>query len=76
MGREFVLKALCIAVSAVPWVVLGASFVLFGVEPTLCVLWDMAKVVLGLFAAAVLVLFVRACGLELYERVFEADEAK
>lgn len=73
MSKEFMLKALCIAISAIPWAVLVVLTVLFGLDAVLFGIWTAVKAIFALCVIVIVVLFVRACGLELYERAFERN---
>lgn len=65
-------KVLCMAIATVPWAILVVLMAIFGVVNVLVT-------IVALFGAisvlSVVILFVRACGLELYERVFERKRA-
>ena len=63
--------ALCMCIAALPWLVLVVLMATFGVTN---VLVTIALMLVAIFVLIVVVLFVRACGLELYERVFDGNE--
>lgn len=73
MGREALLKAACMAVASVPFVTIVVCCVMFGVIRTIGAVLIVAAVFVGLL---IMVAFIRACGLELYERFFmKSDES-
>lgn len=73
MGREALLKAACMAVASVPFVALVVCCVVFGVVRTFATVVIVAAVLVG---CLIVVAFVRACGLELYERLFDGRESQ
>lgn len=73
MGREALLKAACMAVASVPFVAVVVCCVMFGIIRTISAVLIVAAVLVG---CLIVVAFIRACGLELYERLFmKGDES-
>lgn len=63
-------KVLCMAIATVPWAILVVLMAIFGVMKVVGVI---SLILIVIPVLSVVILFVRACGLELYERVFERN---